>query len=172
VEVDALSQFTDGQLTVWAAGVIVLCSPLKNCTICLLPPALLVTLAALSSCKPTEGTYDKLTTALLTHDLNIYDPATLLQKRIYMHPYLHELILQRAVWTKLKLQKEVYIYIYIYCMLATQAQYLQPLAGNPMTTFLGKQYAVWDWAQLDIFTRSCSHSFSVVVRRPSRIELD
>jgi hypothetical protein len=154
VEVDALSQFTDGQLTVWAAGVIVLCSPLKNCTICLLPPALLVT------------------TALLTHDLNIYDPATLLQKRIYMHPYLHELILQRPVWTKLKLQKEVYIYIYIYCMLATQAQYLQPLAGNPMTTFLGKQYAVWDWAQLDIFTRSCSHSFSVVVRRPSRIELD
>jgi hypothetical protein len=69
VEADALSRFTNGLLTSWA-DVIALCSPLKTCAICLLPPELLVTLAALSSCKPTAGTYDELTTTLLTLDLD------------------------------------------------------------------------------------------------------
>jgi hypothetical protein len=39
-------------------------------------------------------------------------------------------------------------------MLATQAYYLKQLPSNSMSTFLGKSYAVWDWARLGIFTGS------------------
>jgi hypothetical protein len=69
VEADALSCFTNGQLTSWV-NVIVICSPLKTCKICLLPPDLLATLAALSSCQLTEDTYDELMTALMTLELD------------------------------------------------------------------------------------------------------
>jgi hypothetical protein len=67
-EADALSRYTNGQLKSWAE-VIKQCSRLQHCKICLLPPKLLVALAELSSCKPIEGTYDELTTRLLTLDL-------------------------------------------------------------------------------------------------------
>jgi hypothetical protein len=43
---------------------------------------------------------------LVGSTLNIYDFDMLLQKRIYLHPYLRELILQQAVWTKPKPHKE------------------------------------------------------------------
>jgi hypothetical protein len=69
VEADALSRFQNGRLTSWA-DVIGRCSQLRTCKICLLPPELLVVLAELSSCKPIEGTFDKLTTELLTLDLD------------------------------------------------------------------------------------------------------
>jgi hypothetical protein len=68
-EADALSRFTNGLYTSWA-DVIRQCSRLKNCKICLLPPELLAALADLSSCRPTEGTYDELTTRLLTLDFD------------------------------------------------------------------------------------------------------
>jgi hypothetical protein len=68
-EADALSRFTNGLYKSWA-DVIKQCSRLKHCRICLLPPELLAALAALSSCRPTEGTYDELTTRLLTLDLD------------------------------------------------------------------------------------------------------
>ncbi len=45
---------------------------------------------------------------LIGSKLNIYDLDTLSQKRVYLHPYLHELITQRAVWTKPKARKEPY----------------------------------------------------------------
>ena len=47
VEADALSRFQNGRLRSWA-DVISRCSRLETCKICLLPPALLVTLAELS----------------------------------------------------------------------------------------------------------------------------
>jgi hypothetical protein len=65
VEADALSRFQNGRLRSWA-DVISRCSRLETCKICLLPPALLVTLAELSLCKPIVDTYDNVTTHLLT----------------------------------------------------------------------------------------------------------
>jgi hypothetical protein len=67
VEADALSRLQNGRLKSWA-DVIARCSRLQTCRICLLPPELLVTLADLSSCKPIEDTYDRVTTHLLTLD--------------------------------------------------------------------------------------------------------
>jgi hypothetical protein len=67
VEADALSRLQNGRLKSWA-DVINRCSRLRTCKICLLPPELLVTLAALSSCKPIGDTYDSVTTHLLTLD--------------------------------------------------------------------------------------------------------
>jgi hypothetical protein len=69
VEADALSRFTNGRFKSWA-DVIAQCSQLQTCKICLLPPELLVTLAALSSSTPIEGTYEEQTTALLILDLD------------------------------------------------------------------------------------------------------
>jgi hypothetical protein len=68
IEADALSRFQNGRLTSWA-DVIARCSRLQTCRICLLPRKLLSTLAALSSSQPIEGTYDELTTSLLTHEV-------------------------------------------------------------------------------------------------------
>jgi hypothetical protein len=42
--------------------------------------------------------------------LNISDLDTLSQKRVYLHPYLHELISRRSAWTKPTPQKEPYTY--------------------------------------------------------------
>ena len=87
---------------------------------------------------------------LLGSKLNIYNLDTLAQKRVYLHPYLHELITQRAVWTKPKTRKEPYTYR----MLVTQARHLTKRSSDPMRTYLSKPYAVWDWARLGIFTGS------------------
>jgi hypothetical protein len=69
IEADALSRFQNGRLTSWQ-DVIERCSPLKTCKICLLPRSLLSVLVDLSSSRPIEGTFDALTTTLLTHELD------------------------------------------------------------------------------------------------------
>jgi hypothetical protein len=39
-------------------------------------------------------------------------------------------------------------------MLANQAQFLTKMSGNLLTTFISRDYAVWDWLRLGIFTGS------------------
>jgi hypothetical protein len=68
-EADALSRYQSGRLASWE-DVTKRCSPLQTCRICLPPPELLSILAALSSCRPIEGTYVDATTRLLTLDLD------------------------------------------------------------------------------------------------------
>jgi hypothetical protein len=75
IEADALSRFQNGRLTSWE-DVIERCSLLKTCRICLLPRSLLSVLADLSSSRPIEGTYDELTTTLLTHELSFLPPGS------------------------------------------------------------------------------------------------
>jgi hypothetical protein len=82
--------------------------------------------------------------------LDISDLDSVSQKKVYLHPYLHELISQRSAWTKPAARKEPYTYR----MLATQHRFLQKSPGDPMTTFLTKEYAVWDWLRLGVFTGS------------------
>jgi hypothetical protein len=82
--------------------------------------------------------------------LTIYDLSTLTQKKAYLHPYLHELISQRSAWIQPKPRKEPYTYR----MLATQARFLANLALPSMLAFLGKEYVVWDWLRLGVFTGS------------------
>jgi hypothetical protein len=80
-----------------------------------------------------------------------FDPATLSQKRIYLHPYLHEKITQRTTWTRPNQQKEPFTYR----MLAAHAK--KHLGHNPKqstTQFLGLQHVVWDWLRLGVFTGS------------------
>jgi hypothetical protein len=82
--------------------------------------------------------------------LQIYDIATLSQKKAYLHPYLQELILQQSNWTQPKSWKEPYTYR----MLANQASFLAQPALTPTKVFLQKDYAVWDWLPLGVFTGS------------------
>ncbi len=39
-----------------------------------------------------------------------YDPATMMQKRIYLHPYLQDKIVQRTTWSNPTKQKEPFTY--------------------------------------------------------------
>jgi hypothetical protein len=66
-EADTLSRSENGQVPLWER-VISRCSRLQPCQICLLLRELLSSLAALISSGLTEGTYEGLTTHLLTLD--------------------------------------------------------------------------------------------------------
>jgi hypothetical protein len=79
-----------------------------------------------------------------------YDPVTLAQKRIYLHPYLHEKITQRTIWSTPALLKEPFTYK----MLGDQAIYLRKLMKTTPTTFFTLEYVVWDWLRLGTFTGS------------------
>jgi hypothetical protein len=79
-----------------------------------------------------------------------YDPVTLAQKRIYLHPYLHEHISQRAIWSTPQLLKEPFTYKMLRdhaCMLSRHMKQLS-------MTFLELDYVVWDWLRLGTFTGS------------------
>jgi hypothetical protein len=82
--------------------------------------------------------------------MTITDLATLTQKKAHMHPYLQELISQRSHWAQPKPRKEPYTYR----MLATQARFLVNLQLPLITSFLQKEYVVWDWLRLGVFTGS------------------
>jgi hypothetical protein len=69
IEADALSRYQNGRLRSWA-DVTKRCSRLANCRICLLPRNLLLVIANLCSLRPIEGTFDEITTNLLTHELD------------------------------------------------------------------------------------------------------
>jgi hypothetical protein len=68
-EADALSRFQRGRFESWA-DVMLQCSHLRSCRICLPPPELLFVLADLSSSRPIAGTYVEVTTHLLTLGLD------------------------------------------------------------------------------------------------------
>jgi hypothetical protein len=87
---------------------------------------------------------------LIGSPLTITDPSTLLQTKPYLHPYLHELISQRSAWVQPKPRKEPYTYR----MLATQARFLAKSVLSPNIVFLTKEYVVWDWLRLGVFTGS------------------
>ena len=72
VEADLLSRLKNGYVPGWDY-VTATCSQLRNCRICLLPPELLSTLADVLSSSRIEGTYDELTTRLLTLELVILE---------------------------------------------------------------------------------------------------
>ena len=68
-EADALSRYQNGRLRSFE-DVIMRCSPLQTCQICLLPRRLLSVLADLSSSRPIVGTYASQTTSLLMHEVS------------------------------------------------------------------------------------------------------
>ena len=79
------------------------------------------------------------------------DPTTLLQKRIYLHPYLHDKIAQRTTWSSPKALKEPFTYR----MLAMHAsKYLSGTKTETYHTFYGLNHVVWDWLRLGVFTGS------------------
>jgi hypothetical protein len=80
-----------------------------------------------------------------------YDPATMLQKRIYLHPFLQDKIVQRQHWSAPTQQKEPFTY----CMLKAHAQHLlKPCAKDSFTQFYSLNHVVWDWLRLGVFTGS------------------
>jgi hypothetical protein len=79
-----------------------------------------------------------------------YDPATLSYKRIFLHPYLHEKIMQRTIWSKPEQLKEPFTYR----MLAEHAKMLANNTSDIRTSFFGIEYVVWDWMRLGVFTGS------------------
>jgi hypothetical protein len=89
---------------------------------------------------------------LLTGKMPQYhDPATLLQKRIYLHPYLNDKITQRTNWSKPKPLKEPFTY----AMLAAHAKkHLKSTSKDPRRSFCSLNHVVWDWLRLGVFTGS------------------
>ena len=79
-----------------------------------------------------------------------YDPVTLSYKRIFLHPYLHEKIMQRTIWSKPEQLKEPFTYR----MLAEHAKMLRDNPKELRTSFFGIEYGVWDWMRLGVFTGS------------------
>ena len=79
-----------------------------------------------------------------------YDPTTMSHKRIFLHPYLHERIMQRSIWSKPEQLKEPFTYR----MLADHARVLLKKPKAHSCSFVGLDYAVWDWLRLGVFTGS------------------
>jgi hypothetical protein len=77
--------------------------------------------------------------------LDISDVDAQAQKGIYLHLYLHQLILQRTAWKKPQAHKEPYTYR----MLANCSQLLKDMPGDPAVSVA---YAIWDWLRLGVFT--------------------
>jgi hypothetical protein len=89
--------------------------------------------------------------SLLTGKMPQYfDQATLSYKRIFLHPYLHEKIMQRTIWSKPDQLKEPFTYR----MLAEHAKVLYTKSSEYRYSFLGLDYVVWDWLRLGVFTGS------------------
>ncbi len=80
-----------------------------------------------------------------------YDPTTLLQKRIYLHPYLHDKIAQRTTWSAPKALKEPFTYR----MLEIHANhFLKQSKRDSYAQFFSLNHVVWDWLRLGVFTGS------------------
>jgi hypothetical protein len=80
-----------------------------------------------------------------------YDPATLTQQRVYLHPYLHDKIQQRTSWSTPKPLKEPFTYL----MLEVHARYnLRPSKKDSYKQFFSLLHVVWDWLRLGVFTGS------------------
>jgi hypothetical protein len=79
-----------------------------------------------------------------------YDPTTMSHKRIFLHPYLHERIVQRSIWSKPEQLKEPFTYR----MLADHARLLKTNTSDYRYSFVGLEYAVWDWMRIGVFTGS------------------
>jgi hypothetical protein len=80
-----------------------------------------------------------------------YDQTTLTQKRIYLHPYLHDKISQRTTWSNPTTQKEPFTYR----MLSLHASYhLKRSHKDSFSTFFSLNHVVWDWLRLGVFTGS------------------
>jgi hypothetical protein len=80
-----------------------------------------------------------------------YDPATMSQRRIYLHPYLHDKIAQRANWAKPTQLKEPFTYR----MLSEHAKtHLKSKVIDSCQSFYGLNHVVWDWLRLGVFTGS------------------
>jgi hypothetical protein len=79
-----------------------------------------------------------------------YDPATLSQKRIYLHPYLQDKVTQRTTWSAPTPLKEPFTYR----MLAEHAKTLRPTSPDSTRKFTSLDYVVWDWMRLGVFTGS------------------
>jgi hypothetical protein len=80
-----------------------------------------------------------------------FDPATLSQKRIYLHPYLHDKIAQRLTWAKPTPQKEPFTYR----MLSIHARtHLASKSNDSTSSFHSLNHVVWDWLRLGVFTGS------------------
>jgi hypothetical protein len=80
-----------------------------------------------------------------------YDPATLSQKRIFLHPYLNEKINQRTVWARPTQQKEPFTHK---MLLAHARMHLKQPGLDSRKRFCSLNHVVWDWLRLGVFTGS------------------
>jgi hypothetical protein len=86
---------------------------------------------------------------LMTAPCIIIDPKTANQKHVHLHPYLREIISQRKAWSVPRPKKEPFTID----MFRSLAEYLRS-SPDVLATFLRREYAVYDWTRLGIFTGS------------------
>jgi hypothetical protein len=79
----------------------------------------------------------------------VLDPTTLQQKRVCMHPYIKEQLAQRAAWSQPKPRKAPFTME----MFQALSAFLRAQPDG-LDSFLTKEYAVYDWTRLGLFTGS------------------
>jgi hypothetical protein len=79
----------------------------------------------------------------------ILDPKTAYQIDVHLHPYLQEIISQRKAWLVPCPKKEPFSIDMFRCL----ADHLRSSLDD-LDTFLHREYAVYDWTRLGIFTGS------------------
>ena len=82
--------------------------------------------------------------------LQYYDLMTMSHKWIFLHQYWHEQLIQHSIWSKLEQLKEPFTYR----MLVDHVWLLLMHSKVHHYSFVGLDYAVWDWLQLGVFTGS------------------
>jgi hypothetical protein len=83
---------------------------------------------------------------------SIMDPMTLTHKRPMLHPYLSDVIKQRAAWKQPKKRKET-VTLPMFSAIREITQEIAKERG-PMASFLSREYAVYDWNRITVFTGS------------------
>jgi hypothetical protein len=89
----------------------------------------------------------------LTHrPCSILDPSTLHYKRPQMHPYLRDIIQQRAAWKEPKKRKEPVTLPMIEAIKLMAHELISPT--SLMAAFLSVEYTVYDWERVVVYTGS------------------
>jgi hypothetical protein len=81
-----------------------------------------------------------------------YDPATQSYKRPQLHPFLKDIISQRSNWKEPKKKKET-VTLLMYKALRAITQELVQARGKT-AAFLSREYTVYDWNRITVFTGS------------------
>jgi hypothetical protein len=97
----------------------------------------------------------------------VIDQTTLQQKRVHLHPYIREQLAQRAAWSQPRPKKEPYTID----MFRALERFVKSKPDG-VDAFLAKEYAVYDWCRLGLFTGSRVAEYAQTrLKKPDRFNI-